>query len=290
VKPTFIAVLLGASSALFGQTVSQPAIFVRPGGQHFLMGAIPSDEGTTTAHESFSTADLTAPAGGNSQFGVASQVYTLKIYGIPKCETIGGQEVCVERTWLDLALSANVVNSVTTQVAALREYVLSRKGSPLAISAPFHTWTTQKPKVDRQSWFAFSPYGSARFVPVTGGTNKLSGGAAVTAGFTAEAHFEFTATDPASVSGGAPASYPGTLYFSATPTAGAAFGSNLQSAVFGNGANDHFIWGGEYRVGFQFKGEKPISLGITGTYSQKGFTKSHTGMAISLSKLFGAVK
>jgi hypothetical protein len=276
---------------MFAQTISQPTVFVRPPSYRSLTANSTPDEGPNSIHEFFPTADLTAPVGSTSQFGVSSEVYTLKIYGIPKCQTSNGQEVCTERTWLDLSINANVVNSVTTEAAAIREYLFSRKGSPLAVSAPFHTWTTQKPQVERQSWFAFSPYGSARLVPVTGeATNKLSGGAAVSAGFTAEAHIEFDATEPGNSSNGGATTYPGTLYFSATPTVAAMMGTNLQAAVFGPGTPDHFTWGGEYRVGFQFKGKKPISLGITGTYSAKGFTKSHTGVAISLSKLLGSVK
>lgn len=287
---TLSVFLLESGLTVYGQTISQPIVFVRPASNLNFMANNAPEKSTNSIQELFPTADLTAPASGNSQYGVSSEVYTLKIYGIPKCQTIEGQEVCAERTWLDLAIDANVVNAVTTEASTIREYLFSRKGSPLSVAAPFRTWTTQKPQVDRQSWFAFSPYGSARLVPVTRSANKLSGGAAVTAGFTAEAHIEFDATEPGNATNGTGTVYPGTLYFSATPTAAAAFGNSLQSAVFGVGTTDHFTWGGEYRVGFQFKGKKPISLGITGTYSAKGLTKSHTGIAISLSKLLGAAK
>jgi hypothetical protein len=201
---------------------------------------------------------------------------------------MGGQETCVSTIWLKLAIDANVVSAVQNQVATLREYVFSRKGSPIAISLPLHAWNTKKGDV-RQSWFAFQPYASAKLVPVSAVTNKLSAGAALNAGFTGEAHIEFDATEPGDGTG-TPPTYPGTLYFSATPTIAGAFGNNLQAAIFDESNKKSFVWGGEYRVGFQFKGKKPISLGITGTYSARGFTKSHNGIAISLSKLFGSQK
>jgi hypothetical protein len=280
-----------ACATIYGQTLIQPKVFTAPASFGILPGAPAPPPPTREEPKSqlFSTADISTPASNNSQFGVSSRVYSLRVYGLPKCDSAG---TCVATTWFDFSVDANVVSAVQNQVSAVREYILSRKGSPLALSLPLRAFTTKKGDV-RQSWFAFQPYVSGRFVPVTTGTNKISGGGAVSAGGTGEVHFEFDATEPGS--GGESATYPGTLFLSVTPTVAGAFGKNLQSLIFEPGVassrvSQHFLWGGEYRVGFQFKGKRPISLGITGTYSVRGFTKSHNGIAISLSKLLGSEK
>jgi hypothetical protein len=105
-----------------------------------------------------------------------------------------------------------------------------------------------------------------------------------------QANFQFDLTEPGTSPSGADMTYPGMLYISATPLIAATLGAPLKSTVFGGSATSSWVWGTEYRVGFQFKGQKPINLSVTGTYSAKGLTASRNGVAISLSKIFGGIK
>jgi hypothetical protein len=238
----------------------------------------------------FSSADLTLPVYDKSQFGASSKVYTLKVYGTPKCEkpsSSSSEETCVSRYWFTLSVDTNVVSTAASAATAIREYIFSQKGSPLALSLPAHTWSTKKGDV-RQSWFAFSPTGSARIIPVSNTSNDMTAGGSASLGGIAEVHFEFDATEPGTDATGSDTTYPGTLFLSVTPTIAATIGGGLNATVFQTLTPGHWIWGGEYRVGFQFKGEKPISIGIEGTYSAKGITASRNGVAFSMSKLFGA--
>jgi hypothetical protein len=156
----------------------------------------------------------------------------------------------------------------------------------LSLSFPTHMWTTQRGNV-RQSWFAFSPVGSARLIPITGSASTLTGGGAVSIGATGQMDIEFDATQPGTDPSGSDTVYPGTLYFSVSPSIAATMGGPLKAAIFKNSTYSSWTWGGDYRAGFEFKGQKPISLGITGTFSGKGLTSSTTGFSISLSKMFG---
>jgi hypothetical protein len=250
--------------------------------------------------QSFVSGDIALPAGDKSQYGASSNVYRLSVFGFPKCTESNGQQTCISQYWFQLSVDANVVNSIAGQVATIREYIFSQKGSPLSLTLPAHTWTTQKGTVP-QTWFAFQPIGSARFIPVTGSpssasngaasatstTSGLTGGGTLSAGATAEANFQFDVTEPGSSQNGGDTTYPGMLSISGTPTIAATLGGPLKSTIFQGSSSARWVWGTEYRVNFQFKGKKPISLGVTGTYSAKGLTASRNGVAISLSKLFG---
>ena len=271
----YLAVTLFSSPVAFGQSLVRPAIFTQSRG-----GEEPSEQTL------FSSGDVTLPFYDKSQFGASSRVYTVSVYGFPKCTQDNGQQVCVSRYWFNLSVDSNVVSAITDATSSIREYIFSQKGSPLTLSVPVHTWTTKKGDV-RQTWFAFSPTGSARIIPVTVGTNSLSGGGAFSLGGIGEANIEFDATEPGTAQTGAETTYPGTLYFSVTPTISAMAGGALKAAAFQNSPISNWVWGGEYRAGFQFKGKKPISIGITGTFSAKGLTSSSNGVAFSLSKLFG---
>jgi hypothetical protein len=252
--------------------------------------------------QAFSRGGVTLPTSSSSQYGASSRVFMVSVYGIPKCTTpSGGQQTCVSTYWFRASLDSNVVNSVDDAAGAIREYLFSQNGSPISLSIPSHTWTTQKPQVDRQSWFAASFFGSGRLIPVnnngSGSTNNssntpsslggLTGGGALTVGGTGQANIEFDATDPGSDPSGKDTTYPGTLYFSFSPSVSVLAGAPLKTAIFQGRKTSSWTWGGDFRAGFQFKGKQPISLAVTGTFSAKGLTTSSNGVALSLSKLFG---
>ena len=232
----------------------------------------------------FADNGITLQPYGDSQYGIGSQVFAVKVFGPPNCPDPQNPDTCVERIWFKLAIDSNIVDAVTTQLSSAREYILSRKGSPISISAPFFRYTTKKGTV-RQSWGAVEPYGTFRWVPVSGTDGNLSASASI--GFTLEGHIEFDATDPGDRADGP--TYPGTLYASISPSLAAVFGGTLRSLIFSSDPGDsRWVGGFEYRVGFQFQGKQPISLGVSGTLGRKGFDNSQSSIGISLSKLLGA--
>jgi hypothetical protein len=259
-------------------------------------GAVSTTADKPSAQQAFSTGNISLPTSGSSQFAASSRVYMLSVYGTPKC-TNG---TCVSQYWFRAAIDANVVNSVKDAAGTIREYLFSQSGSPLTLTIPTHTWTTQKSQVDRQTWFAGSFFGSGRLIPVSGtsntGTNNntstsnnsgLTGGGAVTLGGTGQVNIEFDATTPGDDKDGKATVYPGTLSFQFSPSISVLAGGPLKTAVFQGIPKESWTWGGDFKAAFQFQGKQPISLGITGTFSGKGITTSDKGVAISLSKLLG---
>lgn len=289
--------------AALGQALIQPTVFTRPVALRAENTGQQPTEDQTPQQEGFVSGDIALPTGDKSQYGASSKVYRLSVFGFPKCTESDGKQTCVSRYWFQLSVDANVVNSIEGQVGTIREYIFSQKGSPLSVTLPAHTWTTQKGNVP-QTWFAFSPIGSARFIPVTstststssgaasGTTNSsfLTGGGTLSVGATAQANFQFDVTEPGTSPTGSDMTYPGMLYISGTPIIAATLGAPLKSAVFAGSPIKSWVWGTEYRVGFQFKGQKPVNISVTGTYSAKGLTASRNGVAISLSKIFGGIK
>jgi len=290
-----------------GQMLERPAVYrVESAGQRYalLQGAAPPSS-APQSQQVFSTGNVTVPTNNKSQFGASSQVYSVSVYGTPKCTKDAlGNQTCVSQYWFKVAVNANVVNTTNDVASSIREYLFSQNGSPLSLSIPSHTWTTKKGDV-RQSWLAFSLVGSGRLIPLAGSSNStgsgtstgsntstatsssLTGGGSASIGGTGQVDIEFDATEPGNDPSGTDTVYPGTIYLSVTPSVSAAMGGPLKAAIFQNAPVSSWTWGGDFRGGFQFKGKKPISLGITGTFSAKGLTSSSKGFALSLSKLFG---
>jgi hypothetical protein len=287
-----IAILPTHASA---QILFQPTFYTVPTALRDTAAGKPEQ----TQQQVINNGDIALPVGDKSQYGASSKVYTLSVLSTRQPSSCNdGSPNCVPNYWFQLSVDANVINAISGQVATLREYIFSQKGSPLSVTLPAHTWTTKK-STARQTWFSFTPLGSARFIPVSAsstnvstggtsatGTSSLSGGGTLSVGGTVQADIEFDETQPASSAGGKDMTYPGTLYASATPVIAATLGRPLKSAIFQGSSIHSWVWGTEYRVGFQFKGQNPISLGVTGTVSAKGLTSSSSGFALSLSKLF----
>ena len=292
----------------YGQMVSRPAVYTSSNVAD-VVSVLPSTPGSTppptaapgpvpNKQQAFSTGNVMIPTGNSSQFAASSRVYSLSVLGGAKCTPSGNglQKTCVAHYLFTAAVDANVVNAVNDQATALREYLFSQNGSPISLSFPSRTWTTKKGDV-RQSWLAGSLSGSGRLIPVTGTKStvnqnssnpiNLTGGGSVSFGGTGQVNIEFDATEPGSDPNGTDTVYPGTLYFSISPSISALAGGPLKAAVFQGSPPSSWTWGGDFRAGFEFKGQKPISFGITGTFSGKGVTTSDKGVALSLSKLFG---
>jgi hypothetical protein len=112
-----------------------------------------------------------------------------------------------------------------------------------------------------------------------------TGTGAISVGGTGQINLEVTTVSPGEK--GTDTSYPGTIYFSFSPTVSMLLGAPLKTAVFNGAPTSNWIWGGDFKAGYSQQGTKPISFGITGTFSAKGITTSDKGFALSISKLFG---
>ena len=131
-----------------GQALVQPGVFTRAAGARtFAPG---KTDNTTTGF--FSDASLVlAPFGDSRQFAAGSQIFSLKVLGNPKCTDMGDKtEICVERVWFKTTIDTNIVQADGSEMAAVREYVLSRKGSPLSISVPFLQYSSHSPTPNLQ--------------------------------------------------------------------------------------------------------------------------------------------
>ena len=262
-----------------GQAV-QPGVFTRPaGGATFAAG-----QADNTATSFFSDAGLVlAPFGDSKLFAASSQIFSLKVLGTPRCTNTGDRaEVCVERVWFKTTIDTNIVQADASEMEAVREYVLSRKGSPLAVSVPFLQYSSKKGTV-RQTWFAIEPFGTFRWIPTS--ADNASG--SIGFGGTGEMHVDFTPTTAGTDVRGT--EFPSSFWVSVTPNVNRPFGDNLRALVFrGQPGPQSWVWGIDYRFAYQVKGRNPISVGAAGTLGIDGFNGSRNSIGFSISTLVGS--
>lgn len=277
----FAAMWVGFGSNAVAQMLDQPRIYQRPAGQ------AAAAERTAEKPDIFASTGFVLPLDG-SLFSASAQVVTLAIAPFKSsCQAATGRlETCVEKPLFKLTIDTHVVQSLATQVDSVREYMLSRRGSPGSVTFPFLRWSTKSPDVKQFSWFGVEPFGSLRWVPLSESKNNYS----ASLGGSAQLAFAVTATaqDPVQNPTNPEVSYPGTIYFAVTPSFAKPIGDDLKNLVFA-GISDpsSYVFGVEIRAGFQFKGENPISLSFSGTLGRKGFEGSTNSVGLSFSKLFG---
>ena len=229
----------------------------------------------------FSSGGVTLPYVGGAEVSGSSELYSLKVFGGAKQDGHGGY---TSNVIFSASLESNVVNAVKDPVVALREYLLSTKGSPvsLAFTSSKMSWSSYQPTNVQQSWLDFQPYVTARIVPVNGST--ASYGAAVTAGFTVQFNIEIEAEESGA---NGTTVFPGTIVLSVSPSLVGPIGSNLQAAVFAGTTSSTVTYGVDYKVMFSLRGDKPVSVGLVGTGGPKGFVTSQNSIGVEINKILG---
>lgn len=246
---------------------------------------------TPTESQLFPDVGTTFQPFGDRQYGAATKLYSVRLFGFPDCRTpeekkakvsrlAGTSDICAETLAFAVNIDSQMVHAVKNSITAAREYLVSRKGSPLSLSIPSKQWTTQKPDV-RQTWVAAQGYFTGRWIPVPGENGDSSGAAGV--GATIELHSDFEAAEVAAGDEDAVV-YPGFVYLSVSPSVNIPFGQALKDLAFKSG-DGTALWGVDVRGGFSLRGKQPISVSINATWTPNGFEASNKSIGISLSKL-----
>ena len=257
--------LLQIGTEAIAQPLVQPRTYIKPA-----FASEGADSGAPDA-ASFLDGGLILQPYLDSQYAFSSQLLRIGILNREECTpNPDGSQTCTKYYFVKFTVDSNVVDAVTTTVSAVRDYVHSRKGSPLSMTIPFAEYSTKK-GTERQTWASIQPFGSFRWVPVSGDNGALS--FAGTGGATIDLNIEFDATEPAKSSGD-DTTYPGKIYVSLTPSVAVLFGSALKSTVF-PGTLESWTSSVECRIGYSFQGKKPVSLGFNGTINVKGFSAAH---------------
>jgi hypothetical protein len=275
--------VIGCGLLLSGSALAQPAIptVFRPVPAVAVAG---SQDKPKPDALSFAEAGTMIPTSSDGKFGGAANVFTLRTYGRPAgCEA----GACRETVGFELSIDSNVVYAVGESVDAIREYVVSKKGSPLSMSFPFRTWTNKLGAV-KQTYTKFQPYATARWIPLSGADKTNSGALAI--GFTTELHIDadVIGEDTNGDNQNDTVLYTGFFFVSASPSASLLLGDELKTLVYKDASRHDYTWGVDVRAGYSFRGTQPLSLTVNVTVSPKGFSESHTSLGVSLTKALGA--
>jgi len=225
---------------------------------------------------------LFQPFGDGTQYGASTKLYSVKVFGFPDCkkQDDANETVCIEHVAFTATIDANMIHALTSSASAAREYMVSRKGSPLSLSLPTRSWSSKKDNL-RQTWVAAEGYGSLRWIPVDGDTGNANG--AFSIGATVEMHSDFEVAEQ--VPGTTDVIYPGFVFLSFSPSLAWAYGDSLRTFAFGD-IDKKYLYGFDIRGGFTFQGKQPISVSINATWTPDAFTVSKKSVGISFTKIF----
>lgn len=195
----------------------------------------------------------------NPRFNLESKVYSLRVFGRPAESTNSdGSKKYEERVAFELIVNTYIVDALGSSARALKEYVLSKKGSPLSLSLPAWYWNTRRGDV-RQFWMAGQPYFTARLLPLTNANDDLRLNGTLGAGYTQQVNIDFDVDKS-----------PASLFLEVSGAANLLIGSDVTDVIYATtSSTGKFIFGLDFRVGYRFGGEHSKYFSITGTQALK---------------------
>lgn len=287
--PLIAATSLGlvAAQSADGQVNLAPATvtYIRgvpdrgPGGELLL-----SESEGPKPRDFFQGTGFSGAVGKNGQLAVSTKALRVGVYGTPNCKTVNDVDTCTVRIVYQFDLESQIVDAVDRSTAALKQYVLSDRGSPLTLKLPakgvpglgWTTFNTRKGAVEQQPWSAGALAATLRYIPVRNQNNAISSGANFTAQYTFEQHLW------ANVGG-----VDGTAYFVLTPSINVLVGTELRTQVSEVGSHLSTIMGLSYQAGYQFGTSNAVS--VSGTYSFAAMRDGRRQISVGLTRVLGAL-
>jgi hypothetical protein len=187
-------------------------------------------------------------------FDVSTEALSFQVYGPAKKVEEDDSVHYEETVAFELYVDSYVVDALVANAQAVKEYLVSKKGSPISARIPlsFTYWNTRKGDV-KQFWSGGEAYGSLRAVPLgEQGFEKIGG--ALNLGYTQTINIDFSGQGKA-----------GNVFIEATANGALPFGSGMSAAVFGASSDQKVTAGLDYRVGVTFGGTRALT--IVGTYA-----------------------
>lgn len=225
----------------------------------------------------------TAVSGAVGKFGqlaVATKAVRIGIYGKPQCDNTKVPTTCTKRVAYQFEIQSQVVDALNESVAALKQYLLSDKGSPLTLHLPSirplsaFDFNTNKISSVPQSWTAGALSASVRYIPVRDTSNDIVSAASAAIHYTLEAHLR-----------GDVGGVDGTTFAVLTPSINWPLGRALKTQIVDG--NVSRIVGVSYQVGYQFGTANAVSA--SGTYSFKSLKDGRRQLNLAFARVLGAL-
>jgi len=185
-------------------------------------------------------------------FDIETAAIALKVFGRPTRIEDGDSIRFEETIAFELYIDSYIVDAASDLPQAIKDYVISKKGSPVSLRYPFGYWSSREGDV-RQFWAAGQAYGSVRAIPLgESGFDRMAGSASI--GYTQAINIDFAAQGE-----------PGNIFMELTGNGNVPFGSGIRSSLFGADSDGRYVFGLDYRIGVSLGGTRV--MGVTGTYS-----------------------
>jgi hypothetical protein len=206
----------------------------------------------------FSRGGLGMGLGSSPKVNLETSAYQLAVYGTPDETTdANGNKTYVERIAFQLFIDTYVIDALGDPVRSVKEYLFSKKGSPVALRVPALGWSTKKGDVS-QFWAAGEFNVGARLIPLNasdGESFKPTGSGTVS--YTQQVSIDWKLNET-----------PGNIFIELTPSYNFVIGDDLKAALAPVGGEQKAMEGGlDYRFGYKFGSTNPRAISITGTRS-----------------------
>ena len=220
---------------------------------------------------------ITGAFGKTSQADVSTRAIRVGVYGKAAC----ADTTCVKHLWFSFDIDSHIVDAFGASAAALKQYVLSDRGSPLTLSLPTNlpllTFSTATPSTTvPESYVAGQLIGSARLIPVRLGGGSLVNNGSFSVGYSFESHFAFSINDR-----------DGSAFAVLTPSYSYIVGDSLQLALSSTTQPRSSVGGLSYRVGYQFGSGTAVSA--SGNYSFTSIRDGRRQLSLALNQALGAI-
>ncbi len=205
---------------------------------------------------------------------IDSHVIGIDLYGRPDSVTdAAGNRGWQSHVALHVDINTHVIDAFGDEIGALKEYIFSKKGSPLSLSTSFKPWSNRRGEV-KQRWYAAQGDVAVKMIPLPNGASDFQPRLAAGLGGTFEVHNDFDA-----------GSDPGNLFIVLSPSINYLAGQGIDEVIATDPASaTRFLAGMDFRIGVDLGGERPLSLGVSGTASFKKLRGSGSAFSLVLSK------
>ena len=209
-----------------------------------------------TEQSIFGAAGLSVRPLQNPQFNLEANVVRVAVFGRPDSQYDPVTKVTTYKEHIAYAFNLNsyVIDAVGSLTRGVREYLVSKKGSPVSINLPGWNWNTKRGDV-RQFWMAGQIYGEAKAIPLADSNQDFLMNGTVGAGYTQQANIDLLVGDD-----------PGNIFFEASIVGAGMLGKDLiQNLDADSDKSLAGVAGVDWRVGLQILGSAAHAISLSGT-------------------------
>lgn len=230
-------------------------------------------QGERTA-DFFSSTGIAARPAHDPAFSLSAQVYRISVYGKPdKLVDAAGNITYKEHIAYQFLFKSYMIEGVGSLERSVKEYIASKKGSPVSFELPSYSWNTKRGDV-HQLWLAGQFYGEAKGIPLSNANGDFVGSGSAGLGYTQQLNLDFAVNDK-----------PGNVFVEASVLGSGLVGKQLVQVLDPNATGSLAgVVALDYRVGFQLLGSSINAITVNGTAYLTKVQGKHSTVSLGYSR------